>query len=384
MQKSTLLISGSGIAGSTLAVLAARQGFQVTVVERAAGIRSSGSPVDVHGAAFEVAERLDIVDTLREFATQTRELVFVDDAGAPRASMAINEAVDPRHIEIARTELSAILSNAGRHEYETLWSDHITALRDRGPGAGIEVEFAKSSPRVFDVVVGADGLHSGVRAIAFGAEDEFVKFLGLYVATLQLRERATDLDQVTMHNGPGISLSVHPGTGKPMAAFIFRSEQRVPYRDAEAKLKLLRDRYAGSGWRAAELLNSVATAEDLYFDAVSQVRMRNWSIGAIGLVGDAASSLSLFGDGSSSAILGAATLAAQLATAKDGDLDWVSAFHQYERIHRRVIAPNLRGFALSTRLLVPRTSAGIGLRNTALRTMARLQRSRRQPRSPSS
>jgi 2-polyprenyl-6-methoxyphenol hydroxylase-like FAD-dependent oxidoreductase len=379
MQKHSLLISGAGIAGSTLAVLAARHEFEVTVVERASGVRSSGSPVDVHGAAFAVAERLGVVESLRENATQTRALVFVDDVGAPQARMAINGAVDARHIEIARTDLSAVLSSAGRGEYELLWSEYITSLRDRGGGSGVEVEFSRSSPRVFDIVVGADGLHSGVRGLAFGSEHQFVSFLGLYVATLQLHESATDLAQVVMHNDPGVSLSVHPGTGKPMAAFIFRSGHQVSHRDAAAKLELLRQAYSGSGWRAPELLDAAANADDLYFDAVSQVRMRSWSAGAVALVGDAASSLSLFGDGSSSAILGAATLADQLAIAKDGDREWASAFAHYERVHRRVIAPHLRGFALSARLLVPRTLTGIGLRNAALRTASRLPRFRRRP-----
>jgi 2-polyprenyl-6-methoxyphenol hydroxylase-like FAD-dependent oxidoreductase len=373
MQNSTLLISGAGIAGSTLAVLAARAGFDVTVVELAPGLRSSGNPVDVHGAAFDVVDRLNIAERLRAFATHTRELVFVDDTGTPQARMAINGAVDSRHIEIARTDLSAVLSHAGRDDYELLWSDHITALRDRSPAPGIEVEFASSPPRVFDVVVGADGLHSGVRTLAFGEEDKFVKFLALYVATLQLNEAAADPTQVVMHNDPGVSLSLHPGTGKPMAAFIFRSEQRLPYRDSDAKLELLRQAYARSGWRAAELLDSFASSGDLYFDAVSQVRMASWSVGAVGLVGDAASSLSLFGDGSSSAIVGAATLANELAAAKEADRDWAAALQQYERTHRRVIAPNLRGFALSARLLVPRTSAGISIRNAALRGAARLR-----------
>jgi 2-polyprenyl-6-methoxyphenol hydroxylase-like FAD-dependent oxidoreductase len=377
MQKISLLISGAGIAGSTLAILAARQGFDVTVVERAAGIRSSGSPVDVHGAAFRVVERLGLAPRLRECATQTSELVFVDRAGAAQARMAINTAVDSRHIEIARTDLSAILSDAGRDNHELLWSDRITALHDRGPHGGADVEFATAAPRHFDIVVGADGIHSGVRALAFGPEDLFVRGLGLYVATLQLSARGLDARRVLMHNDPGVSLSVHPGTGVPTAAFIFRSGEPAVRRDADGRLDLLRRAYAGAGWRASEILDSVTSQDDLYFDAVSQVRMPAWSQGSIALIGDAATSLSLFGDGSSSAITGAATMAHELGVALNENRNWTAAFQRYERAHRRVIRPNVRGFGFAARLLVPRTPAGIGIRNTAVRIGSRLSRAGR-------
>jgi 2-polyprenyl-6-methoxyphenol hydroxylase-like FAD-dependent oxidoreductase len=365
MQNTSLLISGAGIAGATLAVLAARQGFDVTVVERAAGQRSSGSPVDVHGAAYAVAERVGVIDQLRDHATHTTELTIVNSAGQPTARMAINSGRDPHHIEIARTDLSATLARAGVGEYELIWSDYIREIRD--VGHSVEVDFASGASRKFDLVVGADGTHSGVRALTMSHEADSLRFLGLYVATVQLDEEAQSLSRVLMHNDPGASLTVHPTTGVPTAAFIFRSEARLDYRDHVGQLNLLRSIYEPAGWRAAELLGAYARSDDTYFDAVTKVSLKRWSRGRIALVGDAASSLSLFGDGSSSAMVGASTLADVLAAADRRDRNWAAAFTRYEQTHRRFVTPKHRGFQLGSHLLVPATRGGIIARNAALR-----------------
>ena len=367
-----MLISGCGIAGSALAVLASRAGFDVTVVERAASERSSGSPVDVHGRAYAVAESLGVIDRLRSAATDARELTIVDTGGNPVARMRINAARDPRHIELPRADLAAILTGAGADDFELLHSDELTAVVN---GAhGVDVEFAHAAPRRFDLVVGADGLHSGVRRLAFGPEGDYVRFLGMYLAGIRIDEPPADPTRVMLYNEPGISTTVHPATGHPMAGFIFRSTERVHHRDRDAQLALLRARYNGAGWRSQELLERYAESDDTYFDAVSQVRMPAWSTGRIGLVGDAASSLSLFGDGSSSAIVGAATLAKEFAAVRGTGSDWPAAFARYERRHRRVVAPNVRGFGVASRFIVPATAGGIAARNLLIRVGAAFSR----------
>lgn len=373
MQRVSLLISGAGIAGSTLAVLASRAGFDITVVERAAGERSSGSPVDVHGRAYAVAESLGVIDRLRSAATDARELTIVDAGGNPVAFMRINAARDPRHIEIPRADLAAILADAGADDYAMLNSDElISAVED---AHGVDVEFAHAAPRRFDLVVGADGLHSGVRRLAFGPEADYVRFLGIYLAGVRIEEPAPDPTRVLLYNEPGISTTVHPATGHPMAGFIFRSTERVHHRDRDAQLALVRARYRDAGWRSQEILKRYAESDDTYFDAVSQVRMPAWSTGHIGLVGDAASSLSLFGDGSSTAIVGAATLAEELVAARRSDSDWAAAFARYERRHRRVVAPNVRGFGVASRFIVPATAAGVTGRNLLMRVGGGFSRS---------
>ncbi|MDP9697073.1 UNVERIFIED_ORG: 2-polyprenyl-6-methoxyphenol hydroxylase-like FAD-dependent oxidoreductase [Arthrobacter globiformis] len=222
-------------------------------------------------------------------------------------------------------------------------------------------------------MVGADGLHSTVRALAFGPEATFVRPLGLYIATLTLGRPAADPESVLMYNRPGLSLTVHPIRGTAGAGFIFRGPRRpgAEYRDPRAQRKLVLDTYTRYDWAAPELPDlrgQVEGADDLYFDAVSQVRLPAWSKGRVALLGDAASCVSLFGDGSSMVMIGAATLTAALG---ETPRDPLTALRRYEYGHRKLAASRQRGYRLGAGLLVPATRAGLTARNLAARLLPR-------------
>jgi 2-polyprenyl-6-methoxyphenol hydroxylase-like FAD-dependent oxidoreductase len=356
------LISGAGIAGSTAAYWLAKGGFQVTVVDQALGMRSSGSPVDVRGAAKEVAERMGVMERIGEAGTGVREMVFVNARGrvVSRVDMGTTWA-EPGDVELPRGDLAAILRDAVPDEVAFEFGNTVTALvQDTG---GVTAEFASGPARRFDVVIGADGTHSGVRALAFGPEAEYVKHLGVYVATLPLDgESGTEL---VMYNTPGRAVAIHPAGGRPGAAFMFRAPQ-IPHFDRidlDQHKWLLCAAYAGAGWRVPELLDRVRVADDLYFDSVSRVEVPTWSSGRVGLVGDAASCVSLFGDGSSLAMTGAFALADAL-----GD-DISAGLRSYEARHRPQRAAKENSVTLAVRLLIPATTAGIAVRNLAVRLM---------------
>jgi 2-polyprenyl-6-methoxyphenol hydroxylase-like FAD-dependent oxidoreductase len=357
----SVLISGAGVAGPTLAYWLARHGFAVTVVERGAGPRSSGNPVDVRGPAWAVAHRMGIVPRLRAAATRATAMRLVDAAGRSRARIPM-PATRGDEVELPRGDLATVLLDAARDATEFVWDDTITALA--ADAGGVDVTFERSAPRRFDLVVGADGLHSTVRRLAFGPERQFVSHLGLHVATLPLgTDEGTD---VLMHNTPGRLVSIHPARGAAIAAFIFRSPP-VPgfdHRDLAQHKQIVTTAYAGGGWRVPELLDRVAAADDLYFDAVSAVRLDSWRRGRVGLLGDAASCVSLFGDGSSLAMTGAETLAAALAA------DPATGFARYEAAHRRLVEPRQRRVGRAAGLLVPKTRLGLGLRDLAARGLA--------------
>jgi 2-polyprenyl-6-methoxyphenol hydroxylase-like FAD-dependent oxidoreductase len=360
----TVLISGAGIAGATLAALLGRSGHRVTVVERDQGVRSSGNPVDVRGAAYEVAERLGVVPRLQDAATKVRELIFVDDVGRRVASMRTRQSED-REVEVPRADLTSILIDAGRSDAEFLFDDMITQLNP--DGGGVDVIFDRVSPRRFDLVVGADGIHSGVRRITFGPEADFAQHLGMYVATAKLGLPLERDDTVIMHNEPGTAVALHPGTGSSGVAFIFRAAAQIDHRNAEAAQQLLKNTYRNVGWRTPELLSAYLAADDVYFDSVTRIRMDSWSRGRVTLLGDAASCVSLFGDGSSSAIEGAATLAATLTSSSR---DIPTALARYESAQRAATRPRQRGIWIASHLLIPRSRWSIVLRNRALRIVA--------------
>jgi 2-polyprenyl-6-methoxyphenol hydroxylase-like FAD-dependent oxidoreductase len=359
-----VLISGAGIAGPTLAYFLGRAGFHVTVVERAQGLRSSGSPVDVRGAAVEVAERMGVMAELREAATTAKTLTFVDAEGRRAARLSMRGPLLGSEVELPRGDLAAILHGAGRDDAEFLFDDTVVALtQDAG---GVDVTFDRAAPRRFDLVIGADGLHSAVRRLAFGPESQFAEHMGVFVATLPLDAPADDPTDIVMFNTPGRAVTIHPCRGKALVAFMFRAPMPpgFDHRDVEMHQRMLVEAFDGQGWRVPELLAGVRGSDDLYFDSVSRVRLPRWSIGRIALLGDAASCVSLFGDGSSSAMTGAATLADALSTN-----DFPAALEDYEARHRRTVDPRLRNVGLASRLLVPATSGGIALRNFAARLL---------------
>jgi 2-polyprenyl-6-methoxyphenol hydroxylase-like FAD-dependent oxidoreductase len=355
------LISGAGIAGATAAYWLAKTGFDVTVVEQARGVRSSGSPVDVRGPAAEVAERMGVMAQIREASTQVRDMVFVNARGRVMSRVDMRAWGEPGDVELPRGDLAAILRAAVSDELEFQFGNTVTALDQDADG--VTAEFTSGPARRFDVVVGADGAHSAVRSLAFGPEAEFVKHLGVYVATLPLDgETGRDL---LMYNAPGRAVAIHPARGRPIAAFMFRAP-RIPHfdhRDLDQHKRLLNSVYAGAGWRVPELLDRVNVTDDLYFDSVSRVRVPTWSRGRIGLVGDAASCVSLFGDGSSLAMTGAFTLADALTD------DIPAALRTYEARHRPARVAKENSVTLAANLFVPATRAGIAVRNVAVHVM---------------
>jgi 2-polyprenyl-6-methoxyphenol hydroxylase-like FAD-dependent oxidoreductase len=356
------LISGAGIAGATAAYWLAKAGFDVTIVEQAADMRSSGSPVDVRGPAVEVAERMGVMARIRAADTCVRAMVFVNSRGhvVGRVDMR-NTWAEPGDVELSRGELAAILRDAVPDDVEFQFGNSVTAVKQDADG--VTADFVSGPARRFDVVIGADGAHSGVRALAFGPENDYLKHLGVYIATLPLDgETGTDL---VMYNTPGRAVAIHPAGGHPGAAFMFRAPQipQFDYRDIDQHKRLLCDAYAGAGWRVPELLDRVRAADDLYFDSVSRIQVPTWSRGRIGLVGDAASCVSLFGDGSSLAMTGAFTLADSLNS------DITAGLRTYEVLHRPQRAAKENSVAYATRLLIPATSAGIAVRNVAMYLM---------------
>jgi 2-polyprenyl-6-methoxyphenol hydroxylase-like FAD-dependent oxidoreductase len=299
---------------------------------------------------------------IREADTGVRDMVFLNSRGrvVSRVDMRTTWA-EPGDVELARGELAAILRDAVPDEVEFEFGNAVTALDQDADG--VTAEFTAGPARRFDIVIGADGAHSGVRALAFGPEADYVKHLGIYVATLPLDgETGTDL---VMYNTPDRAVAIHPAGGRPGAAFMFRAPQipHFDHRDRDQHKRLLAGAYAGAGWRVPELLDRVRVADDLYFDSVSRIEVPTWSRGRIGLVGDAASCVSLFGDGSSLAMTGAFTLADAL-----GD-DIPSGLRAYEARHRPQRAAKENSVTLAAKLLIPATTAGIAVRNVAVRLM---------------
>jgi 2-polyprenyl-6-methoxyphenol hydroxylase-like FAD-dependent oxidoreductase len=312
-----VLISGAGIAGPALAHWLHRAGADVTVVERAPEPRPGGHAVDVRGVARDVVERMGIREAIRARQIDDRGFALVDARNRRMASLPAEmfggEGI-VAEIEIARGDLARILYDATRHAVTYRFGDKITTL-----DAGGAVTFASGGAGKYDVVVGADGVRSGVRALAFGPHTEFVRPLGGYSSYFSVEDPGDLGNWSTMFNAPrGRAVLVRPEAGGiAKASLSFRSPAVYDRLSREEQIRVLTERFAGVGWRVPSLLAQLPKADDLYFDEVSQVRVKRWARGRVVLIGDAGYCGSpLAGMGTSLSLVGAYVLGGELAAAR--------------------------------------------------------------------
>ncbi|MET1071472.1 MAG: FAD-dependent monooxygenase [Umezawaea sp.] len=361
-----ILISGASVAGPALAFWLHRYGFEATVVERAPAPRGGGYAVDFRGASLEVLRRMGVLDEVRAHATGMGDMRYVDAAGKQVASLP--SVAFSGELEVLRGDLVDVLHRHTASGVEYLFDDSITGIAEDDDG--VHVTFDRAAPRTFDLVVGADGLHSNVRGLVFGPEHEFVHDLGFYASVFTTANHL-GLDHTgTFHNSPGriagLCSARHNTEAKAM--FYFAADPIAhDRRDVGRQQAIVAEAFAGQGWEVPRLLAAMADAPDFYFDSVSQVRMDSFTRGRVALLGDAGYCASpLSGMGTSLALVGAYVLAGELAAAGG---DHRVAFPEYER--------QLRDFALlcqkqavdSAKWFVPRTRAGLWLRNLNYRMM---------------
>ncbi|WP_433331909.1 FAD-dependent monooxygenase [Spirillospora sp. CA-294931] len=341
-----ILISGASIGGPALAYWLVRYGFEVTVVELAPGLRGGGQAIDVRGPALDVADRMGVLPALRANATGMRGMTMVDLDGNEVFSSTERTItggdLDSPDVEILRDDLARVIIEAAGDGVEYLFGDSIAALDQ--DARGVRVTFASGGTGEFDLVVGADGLHSNTRRLAFGPEADFLKNLGTYLAVfttpnfLEL-DRWQVFCQVPGGRWGGGVMSVR-GNTEARAYLGFQSDAPVVFdhRDLDEQKRVLARAYEGVGWEFPRLLELMHDAPDFHFDAMAQIHMDTWSNGRVALLGDAGYCGSpLSGQGTSMAMVGAYVLAGELKAAAG---DHVAAFAAYERELRDYVAAN--------------------------------------------
>ncbi|GGV67650.1 oxidoreductase [Streptomyces longisporoflavus] len=366
-----VLISGASIAGPALAYWLARHGFAVTVVEKASALRGGGYPIDVRGTALEVVRRMGILPQLREAHIDLRRLTFLGADGDEIASIdphTVTGGVAGHDIEVRRGDLTDALYAAVRDDVEFMFDDSIDTL-DQSSGHGVDVTFRGGGSRTFDMVIGADGVHSRTREFLFGPEEQFHRYLGYCFAGFTMRNTFGLFDELMMWNTPGRAAALYAVGGDDVHAFLNFAQPGPPYeafRDPQAQRDLVTDAFADAGWEVPGMLAALHDADDLFFDAVSQIRMPRWSSGRVALVGDAAYAPSfLTGQGSSLALVGAYMLAGSLAGRDHG-----AGFAAYEHSTRGFVTANQDLVGKGDAALFPTTARALEQRNAMLRRLS--------------
>lgn len=313
-----VLIVGAGIAGPTLAYWLKSFGFVPTLVERAPRLREGGYVVDFWGAGYDVAERMGIVPRLLAEGYRFRELREVDARGRRISHLdpiRLIDAARGRYVTIGRSDLSRAVFDALNGDVETVFDDTVEALDDDGDR--VHVRFNSGATRSFDLVLGADGLHSRVRALTFGPESDYERYLGIVVAAFDVDGYLPrdELVAVTHTEVGAQMLRIALRDGSTMFCFMFRHDGDLPG-EVDAQQELLRSRLGGMRGEARAVLDRMPQARTFYMDRASQIRMPSWSRGRIGLIGDAAACPSLLaGQGAALAMVEAYVLAVELRRA---------------------------------------------------------------------
>ncbi|MFD5933499.1 FAD-dependent monooxygenase [Streptomyces sp. NPDC060333] len=254
---------------------------------------------------------------------------FIDASGNVVAQLPGGEVSDSAgDIEIPRADLAHVLRDALPPSASLVFGESISELHDDGDG--VDVRFISGKQDRFDLVVGADGMHSLTRRLTFGAEKDYLKYLGFYVALADMpAEHSADRRNLFL-NWPGHMIGIARYNDTVLGVMNFRSEWiDYDYHDLDEQKRILLDAFAShEEWRVLEILDAVRNDPELYFDSVSQIHMAAWAKGRVVLVGDAAHCASgLSGRGTSLTITGAWLLAQAL---QNHHRDLTAAFQEYE------------------------------------------------------
>lgn len=329
-----ILICGAGIAGLALARRLALDGREVVLVERAPARPGAGYMLDCQGRGLDAVEHMGLLAALREHAVDLTELVHHNQDGTELGRFADDGTEAERTVSVLRGALVRILGDALPSTVDLRYGRTVeAAIEDRD---GVDVTLDDGTIEHVDLLVGADGLHSRIRALTFGPEEQFRRDLGFHTAAYVMWEAGAACslgNALHMIEGSGLQVGAYPlDTARLATLFVRRVRPQEPLpQDPRAEL---RRRYGATGWIVPRLLEHCPDRGELYFDRVSQIEMPTWSRGRTVLLGDACQAMSLLtGQGAGMALAGAEALAKQLRL--EGDIP--AALARYEGELRPVV-----------------------------------------------
>jgi 2-polyprenyl-6-methoxyphenol hydroxylase-like FAD-dependent oxidoreductase len=353
-----ILITGGGIAGLTLAYWLRRYGFEPVVIEQADGIRRDGYAIDFFGSGYDVAERMGLIARLQSRHIPLGYVAYVNGSGEPIARLDIalmRKIMHGNYMALMHWTLEEALYEALAHDAEVRFGRSLVAVQ-QSPEA-VTVTYDDGQAETFDLLIGADGIHSNTRRLVFGPEEQFGRYLGYHVACYALPDRYGVGHTWKNYTEPGRLAGAYSSNheGEIITLFMYKTEDEG-HLPREQRLPRLRQAFAGIGWITPHLPEDDPDPDTIFLDTVTQIQMPTWHLGRVALVGDACGCPTLIsGQGASIAMGGGYVLAKALHEAAD----YQEAFRTYERLVQPYVAgrqKNARDFAKS---FVPQSQLGI-------------------------
>jgi 2-polyprenyl-6-methoxyphenol hydroxylase-like FAD-dependent oxidoreductase len=366
-----ILVSGAGIAGLSLSLCLERGGggHELTIIEKSPTLRDEGYMIDFFGSGYDAAEKMGLIPDLEGIHYPIPRLAFVDAQGREKYSIAYSafrRLLDDRHFNFMRGDLERVLYSKIQERLSIRFGMTVESFRQ--DEQHVDVRFSDGTAGRFDLLVGADGVHSQIRALEFGAEERFSRFLGYYTAAFMLGAPPRTLgatDAFYTMTVPGRQVGVYPIRGDRIATFfVHKARRSVPDLSRETAINELSTEYGGMGWIVPEILER-CDVPSLYFDRVSQIEMPRWSEGRVVLLGDACQCVSLLaGQGASMAMAGAYVLAEALGEYGN---DIPGALGRYEAKLKPSIEKKQQAGRRIAKWFVPENAMQLAIRDTATR-----------------
>jgi 2-polyprenyl-6-methoxyphenol hydroxylase-like FAD-dependent oxidoreductase len=365
-----VLISGGGIAGLTLAYWLHHYGIPSIVIEQAPGLRRDGYAIDFLGTGYDVAKRMGLIERLEAEQIPFEALIYVDRDGKQVARMDANlirSITEGKYMGLMHMTLEEVSYEALDGQVEVRFGRSLTHVVP-GPDA-VEVTFNDGTSESFDLLIGADGVHSNTRALVFGPEEQFSRYLGYTIACYPLTNRYGLGQTFQMYNEPGrLAAAYSTPKGDDILTFFMYQAARKEHIPREQRLSHLREVFAGMGWLTRQFLSDVSPSESIFMDAVMQIQMSGWHRGRVALVGDACDCPTLLsGQGASLAMGGAYLLAHALHDAPD----YEQAFRRYEQQMSASVKKEQKSGRSFAKTFLPVSPLGLFVQRTVMNVLFR-------------
>ncbi|MEO8956377.1 MAG: FAD-dependent monooxygenase [Ktedonobacteraceae bacterium] len=354
-----VLISGGGIAGLTLAYWLRHYNIPSVMIEKAEDLRREGYAIDFLGTGYDVAERMSLIDRLRFQQIPFETLVYVNKAGKLIARLDANllrSITVGKYMGLLHATLEEALYEALGGQVEVRFGRWLLAI-EPGPDA-VYVTFNDGTTESFDLLIGADGVHSSTRTLVYGPEEQFSRSLGYTIG-----------HTFKMYVEPGRLAAAYctPQVDDILTFFMYQTT-RQEHLPREQRLARLREVFAGMGWLTQQFLSDVSPSASVFMDAVIQIQMPSWHHSRVVLVGDACDCPTLLSGQGASLAMGGAYL---LAKALHDTADYQEAFRRYEQQMSAYVRAQQKSARGTAKSFLPGSPLGLFVQHTMMKVLFR-------------